>query len=69
MPMPGDGVLQSVMRLKSSPVLRLTIRFDANEYTGLLAWDAPPPLAAVESILRANLGREIRTIGDLDVVD
>jgi hypothetical protein len=65
--MPGDGLLQSVMRLESSPVLRLSMRFDANEYTGLLAWDPPPPLAAVESLLKANLGREIRVISDLDI--
>jgi len=47
--------------------LRLTIEFDTIEYAGTLKWDRPPALHAVESLLKANLGREIGEIGDLDV--
>src|SRR5512132_1964937 len=66
--MPGDGVLESVMRHEDDQtLLRLTMRFDAREHTGILAWDAPPTLAALENLLTANLGREIKLIGELDV--
>jgi len=66
--MPGDGVLASVMSVENpATLLRLTMRFDAREHTGILRWDTPPTLLAVESLLRANLGREIRSIGALDV--
>ena len=68
MAMPGDGVLESVMRHEDDQtLLRLTMRFDAREHTGILAWDAPPTLVALESLLTANLGREIKLIGELDV--
>jgi hypothetical protein len=65
---PDEGVLESVMRLdNATTLLRLSMRCDARKHTCLLAWDAPPPLAAVESLLDANLGREIRVIGELDI--
>jgi hypothetical protein len=68
MAMPGDGVLESVIRHQQDDTLiRLTMRFDAREQTGLLLWDGPPLLATVERLLEANLGREIRAIGELDV--
>jgi len=68
LPMPDDGVLASVMSDENTAtLLRLTMRFDAREHTGILRWDTPPTLLAVESLLRANLGREIRSIGALDV--
>ena len=41
--------------------------FEGREYIGIVRWDPPPPPAAVESVLRANLGRETRAIGDLDI--
>ena len=66
-PMPNDGVLESVVRLENDTLLRLTMKFDARQHTGILTWDAPPSLAAVESVLKANLGREIRAIGDVDI--
>jgi hypothetical protein len=66
-PKPGEGVLASVMRHEADKtVLRLTMRFDAREHTGILTWDEPPPVGVVESLLRANVGREIRAIGGLD---
>jgi len=43
------------------------MEFDTNKYTGILKWDRPPALDAVERLLKANLGREIGEIGDLDV--
>jgi hypothetical protein len=37
-------------------------------HTGIRTWDGPPPLGSLESLLKANLGREILAIGDLDVI-
>ena len=66
-PKPGEGVLESIMRLEGDDtLLRLTMRFEAREHTGILRWDGPPPVDAVESLLRANVGREISSIGELD---
>jgi hypothetical protein len=68
LPMPGDGVLASVMSVENpATLLRLTMRFDAREHTGILRWDTPPTLFAVESLLRANLGRAIQAIGEIEV--
>ena len=63
---PGDGVLVSVTPANVTE-LRLTMEFDKNKYTGILRWDRPPTLDAVENLLRGNLGRAIGEIGDLDV--
>jgi hypothetical protein len=65
-PLPGNGVLESVTRIESR-LLRLTMRFKDREYVGMLTWDPPPSLADIEPMLRANLGREIQVIGELDV--
>jgi hypothetical protein len=43
------------------------MRFEGNEYTGFLAWDGPPMMVAVESLLQANLGRSIGAICELDI--
>jgi hypothetical protein len=74
MPRPGEGVLESVMVLvllmlleDATTLLRLTMTFEAREYMGILRWDPPPALAAVESLLKANLGRKIQAIGELDI--
>jgi hypothetical protein len=37
------------------------------EQTGILSWDKPPTLSTVERLLAANVGREIRAIGGLDI--
>ena len=66
---PDEGVLEFVMVSSRKTILILTMRFDARQYTGVLSWDAPPSLAAVENLLGANLGAEIRAIGDLDIID
>jgi hypothetical protein len=68
MPMPDDGVLASVDPIENTTtLLRVLMRFDAQEYMGILRWDPPPPQADVEKLLRANLGTEIRLIGDLEI--
>jgi len=64
--LPGGAVLASVTPANNTE-LRLTIKFDTIEYVGTLKWDRPPALDIVEKLLKANLGREIGEIGDLDV--
>ena len=68
MPMPRNGVLESVERIEDSTLLKLTMRFETREYVGMLTWDSPPSIEAVEQLLQANLGREIGEIGELDVL-
>ena len=63
---PGNGVLESVTRIESR-LLRLTMRFEGREYVGMLTWDPPPSLADIEPVLRANRGREIQVIGELNI--
>jgi hypothetical protein len=61
-------VLESVVRHEDDhTLLRLTMRFGAQEHTALLLWDGPPPVDAVENLLRANVGGEIRAIGEIEL--
>jgi hypothetical protein len=55
----------SVKRVEDHLALRM--RYEGREHTGRLQWDAPPMLTAVEQILRANLGKAILDLGELDV--
>jgi hypothetical protein len=66
-PMLGGAVLESIARVGVGRQLTINIRFEARRYIGLLTWDGPPPLHAVESLLRANIGRGIGAIGGLDI--
>ena len=60
-----DGVLESVERMENR--LRLRIKYEGREYAGSLEWEPPPAIEAVETVLKSNLGRVIRAIGDLDI--
>ena len=60
-----EGVLESVNR--KGGCLSLTLNYKGRERLGSLQWDPPPSLDAVERLLLANLGKPIKTIGDLDV--
>jgi hypothetical protein len=66
-PMPGTAVLESLTRVGVGRQLSINIRFEARKYIGLLSWDGPPSLLAVERLLQANIGRGIGVIGGLDV--
>ena len=66
-PMPGTAVLESFIRVGVGRQLSINIRFEARKYIGLLSWDGPPPLPAVERLLQANIGRGIGVIGGLDI--
>jgi hypothetical protein len=43
------------------------MKYKGQERFGSLQWDAPPSLDAVEKVLQANLGKPIKTIGDVFV--
>jgi len=60
-----EGVLESVKRMGER--LSLTMSYKGRERFGSLQWDAPPSLDAVARVLQTNLGKPIKTIGDLDV--
>jgi len=59
------GTLKSVKRIGNR--LSLTNEYDGREHVGSLEWDQPPTIAAVETLLTANLGQEIKAIGALDI--
>jgi len=64
-PTGDEGVLADVHRWDIG--LWLAMICDGREHRGSLAWDPPPALADVEKVLKANLGREIKAIGELNV--
>jgi len=45
----------------------VTMEYDAREHVGALQWDAPPSLEDVEKVLRANVGKEIKTVSEVEV--
>ena len=66
-PMPGTALLESVTRVGVGRQLSINIRFEERKYIGLLSWDGPPSVSAVERLLQANIGRPIGALGGLDI--
>ena len=67
LPKRGEGILESITRREGDDTcLMLTMRFHAREHAGILRWEGPPPVAALEDLLKAHVGQEISWIGDLD---
>lgn len=62
---PETGVLEGLTRLGGRLLLRINV--DGSRRIAGLEWDEPPSVDDVEAVLQANLGAEIRTIGELDV--
>jgi len=62
---PESGVLEGLTRLGNRLLLRINV--NGNRRTAGLEWDAPPSVDDVEAVLQANLGSQIRVIGQLDV--
>lgn len=60
-----NAVLAGVRRIGNR--LTIAVRYDNREHTGSLEWDQPPAVEAVEAVLRAHLGIEVRMVGDLKV--
>jgi len=62
---PETGVLEGLTRLGNRLLLQINVNGDRR--TAGLEWDAPPSVDDVEAVLQANLGAQIRTIGQLEV--
>jgi hypothetical protein len=64
---PGEGVLKSLRRIGNR--LSLTIEHEGREATSGVELDLEqkPSLDTVEKVLRANLGKPLKVIGDIDV--
>lgn len=62
---PETGVLEGLTRLGDRLLLRINV--DGSRRTAGLEWDGPPSVGDVEAVLQANLGAQIRAIGQLDV--
>jgi hypothetical protein len=63
--MPGEAILEDVTHSTNVPFLSLT--FEGLGHKGVLRWDEPPALEAIATLIRANVGRTIDEIGDLDI--
>ena len=62
---PETGVLEGLTRLGNRLLLQINV--NGSRRTAALEWDAPPTVDDVEAVLQANLGAQIRTIGQLEV--
>ena len=60
------GVLEDLQR-RDDDGLALTMKYDGREHSGVLSWTPPPSIDDVERALRANVGREISAISEVDV--
>lgn len=47
--------------------LMLTRKVGDSESSLTLLWDEPPTISRVEELLRANIGKTIKSLGDLDI--
>ena len=62
-----DGVLTWIERMPNGPGLWLTMRVDGIARRGPLLWSGPPSLVDLERVLRGQIGRRVRDIGDLEI--
>jgi hypothetical protein len=62
---PEEGVLEGVARL-GDPLL-LQINICGRRRTATLEWDPPPGVGAVEAVLLANIGVEVRRFADREL--
>lgn len=59
------GTLKAVKRADNR--LELTIEYEGMQPNGPLQWDPPPKLEDVEKVLRAQIDKPVKGIGNLDV--
>ena len=60
-----EGVLEGLERLGHRLLLRINV--NGRRRTASLLWDPPPAVGAVETVLLASIGTQIRDLGDLEV--
>ncbi len=71
-PAPGEegaasdnGVLEGLTRLGERLLLRINV--NGQRRTACLEWDGPPRVGDVEIVLLANIGAEIRQLGQMEL--
>jgi hypothetical protein len=57
---PDEGVLEGVGRLGNRLLLQISI--NGRQRTASLEWDPPPSVGAVETVLLASIGVEVRNL-------
>jgi hypothetical protein len=57
---PEEGVLEGVERLGNRLLLQISI--NGRRRTASLEWDPPPSVGAVETVLLASIGVEVRNL-------
>jgi len=62
-----EGLLTWVERMPDGPGLWLTMRIDGIARRGPLLWNGQPSVAELERILRDQIGRTIRHIGEVEI--
>lgn len=62
-----EGVLTGVRVNAKERHLMLTMRWEGRENVGVLQWDGPPDLKTVENLLKDQVGKSIRDVGNLDL--
>lgn len=62
---PDEGVLEGLTRLGGRLLLRINV--SGQRGTASLEWDPPPAVGAVEAVLLASIGAEMRTLGNLEL--
>jgi hypothetical protein len=60
-----EGVLEGLERLGNRLLLRINV--DGRRRTASLLWEPPPAVGDVEIVLLANIGAEIRALGNLEL--
>ena len=60
--MAEEGVLEGVERLGNRLLLRINV--NGRRRTASVEWDPPPGVGAVEAVLLASIGVEVRNLAD-----
>ena len=59
-PVPDQGVLEGIERLGNRLLLQISI--NGSRRTASLEWEPPPSVGAVEAVLLAGIGLEVRDL-------
>jgi hypothetical protein len=60
-----EGVLEGVERLGNRLLLRINV--NGRRRTASVEWDPPPGVGAVEAVLLASIGVEVRNLADREL--
>jgi hypothetical protein len=60
-----EGVLEGIQRLGNRLLLQINV--NGRRRTASLEWDPPPRVGAVEAVLLASIGLEVRNLGDREL--